>query len=417
MKILWLSNLVFSESPIRTSGTWMSSMGEAIAETGDFALFNISNAKVSEVCEANVGKITQWTVPVERIRSDGLPSKKTVTDIVRIVDSVAPDLIHVWGTENYWGLLTARKYLSQKALLEMQGIKYAIAPVMMGGLSFSEAVGCLGIKEMVRPSCSVFSDQAAFRASRKVETEIIKGHQFISCQSEWVRAHVMAMDANKRLFSSKMMLRKEFLSSKPWASCSHDDSPEIFTSSYGAIPYKGLHVLLRAVAILKDTWPRIRLTVGGNRFQSGIRRSGYARWLLREIKRLGIENHVAFVGPLDAAEMIRHIHGSSVVIIPSFVESYSMALAEAMAVGVPVVASYAGAMPELARDGESVLFFPMGDETMCAWQIRRILQSPSLASSLAVHARELGLNRNNPDDAVRRQIEIYNEVSDSSGRR
>lgn len=385
-------------------------MGRAVASTDAFKVVNISQARVKSVTRIDCGAISQWVVPFEPLRNNGLPSNKTVAGIIDVVSSVQPDLIHVWGIENYWGLLTARKLLPQPALLELQGIKHAIAPHMMGGLSFSEILGCMGLKELLRPSCSLFAAQVMFRKARRFEREMLNGHPFISYQSEWVRAYVERVSSGSRLFPTRMMLRSEFSQSQPWHTKNEALSPVIFTSSSGADPYKGLHVVLRAISILKSTFPQIRLNVAGAQFQSGMRQSGYSRWLLREVRRLGISENVSFVGALDALGIIEQFHNSSVVVVPSFVESYSLALVEAMAVGVPVVVSYAGAMPELARHGESALYFQPGDEVMCAWQIKKVLTCPSLAARLSSAAREVGLLRNNPDDVLKRQVQIYEEV-------
>lgn len=409
-KILWFSNHVFRDCPDKATGTWLGAMGRALAESGEFELVNVSHGKVRSPQKADCDKVSQWLVPVGSVGVDGLPSKKIVDGIAEIVSAEHPDLIHVWGTENYWGLLTARKMLPQPALLDMQGIKYAIAPHMMGGLSVKEAFECVGIKELLRPSCSFFCQQWKFKKARKYESEIIKGHKFIAFQSEWVRAHVESLNATGSLFPTRMMLRRNFVESQPWVAKNFGTSPVIFTSNSDPTPYKGLHVLLRAVAILRETYPDICLKIGGAQIQRGIRKCGYIRWLIREIRRLGLQGNVIFLGALDAQEMVAQFYSSSVVVIPSFIESYSLALAEAMAVGVPLVVSYAGGMPELASPDKTALFFSPGDEVMCAYQIQRFLISPILSVQLSKAAREIGLRRNDSREVLDRQIEIYREV-------
>jgi glycosyltransferase involved in cell wall biosynthesis len=408
-KILWLSNFRFSKDANRSTGTWLEAMGIAIARTNECQLFNITHGKVKKTEQADCGPIRQWVVPYAPSHMDGLPRREIVSDIQRIVAELRPDLIHVWGTENYWGLLTARNLLPFPSLLEIQGLKYAIAPKMLGELTFFEILRCIGLKECIRPSYSIIAGQAQFKRATLFENEIIKGHSCIAVPSEWAKAHVEFVNPTCRLFPTRMMLRTEFTDSKPWQLCA-DHPPTLFTSSSGSVPYKGLHVLLRAVFLLKKEFPKIRLNVGGAHIQKGFRRSGYARWLLREVQSLGISDNVRFLGPLAANEIVEQLHQTSVSVIPSFIESYSVALAESLAVGVPTVASYAGAMPEFAVDGVSALFFPSGDETMCARRIRKILLSPSVAVELSLNARQVGLLRYNPPAVLNRQLEIYNEV-------
>jgi len=412
-KILWLSNFRFRKDASRATGTWLEAMGKAIACTSGYQLFNIACGLVKKTEKRDFDAIRQWVVPYAPNFKNELPRRTVVSDIQRIVETLRPDIIHVWGTENYWGLLTARNLLPFPSLLEIQGLKYAIAPKMLGELTFFEALRCTGLKECIRPSHSILSGQTQFIRAGRFEHEIIKGHSCIAVPSEWAKTHVEFVNPAGRLFRSRMMLRPEFTDSKPWQfHAGHP--PTLFTSSSGSAPYKGLHILLRAIALLKKDFPEIRLNVGGTHIQKGIRRGGYASWILREVQRLGINDNVRFLGPLAAKEIVEQLHQTHVVVNPSFIESYSMALAESLAVGVPTVVSYAGAMPEFAVDGVSALFFPPGDETICARQIKRILLSPSVAAQLSLNARQTGLLRYDPSAVLKRQLEIYNEVMGGS---
>ena len=66
------------------------------------------------------------------------------------MESFSPDLIHVWGTEKFWGLLTARDFIRGNVLLEMQGLKRAIAKYYEGGLTIREQLACIGVKEIIK---------------------------------------------------------------------------------------------------------------------------------------------------------------------------------------------------------------------------------------------------------------------------
>ena len=410
--ILWLCNRPIEAVADRRDGTWFTAMARALVESGEIRLATVSQAKVKEAVGCDLGDIAQWVVPHEPLGRNGLPSRRTVEAIQRAADEIKPDLIHVWGTENYWGLLTARGILPGPALLEIQGIKYACAKVFYGGLSLAKCIRCIGPLEVLRPRCSLFFGKRRFERWERFENEMILKHKYISTQSDWVRAHISQVNPGCDVLKTGIALRKEFLDAHPWRLVEDHGStgPYIFASSSGPMAYKGLHAAMRAIAILKKKHPRIVLNIAGDIMGVGIRRSGYARWLQRETRRLQITESVCWLGPLSADEIIRELHRSSAVVVPSFVETYSLALAEAMVVGVPAVVSYSGAMPELARDGESALFFPPGDESACAWQLDRILGDDGLAERLSQNARSIGLLRNDSHSVLKRQIEIYDEV-------
>lgn len=410
--VLWLCNRPIEEGTDRRDGTWFTAMARALAESGKIQLAIVAQANVKDVVQCDYGAITQWVVPFDSLGRNGLPPQRTIDAIKRAVDKIKPDLIHVWGTENYWGLLTARRILQEPAVLEIQGIKYVCAKVYYGGLTLTELIRCIGPVEILRPTSNLFFGKRRFKYWGRFEKEMILKHKNISTQSNWVRAHMSALKQGCILFETGMMLRREFFEATPWAPLRNQnkDVVSIFTSSSGAVAYKGLHVLMRAIAILRKKYPRIVLNVGGDIVKKGIRRSGYSRWLESEAARLAITDNIRWLGPLDALGIIQQFHKASAVVVPSFIETYSLAMAEAMLVGVPVVASYAGAMPELANDGDSALFFPPGDESACAWQLERILRDQVLASHVSQNARQVGLQRNNSLAVLERQVDVYKEI-------
>ncbi len=407
IKVLWLSNIEFSNSQLQSTGTWLSAMGNALQSTKKIELFNITQSKRSKYTQEAIGSIKQWLVPFERFNKKGLPSLKTINYIQRIVEEVRPEIIHVWGTENYWGLLTARGYINGNILLETQGLRYACAKVYYGGLTFSELLKCIGLKEILNPGKSIFAGKIQSERWGKFEIEILKAHKNISTQSDWIRAHVFLSNQNCKIHRSEMMLRNEFTESAAWNR--KNLNPIIFTSSAGSRAYKGIHVLFKALSILKQHYPTIVLQIAGSHLK-GIKTSGYSKFLMQEALRLGISNSIQWLGSLDSTKIVSQLHSSSVVVIPSFVESYSMSLAEAMIVGTPIVVAYSGAMTELAVNNESALFYTAGDEVMCAHQIEKVLEDHNFALNLSKNARIVGLLRNNTNKVIEQQLSIYNSL-------
>ena len=97
-------------------------------------------------------------------------------------------------------------------------------------------------------------------------------------------------------------------------------------------------------------------------------------------------------------------------VVPSFIETYCLAFAEAMMVGTPVVCSFAGAMPELADEGEEALFYNSMDYVECAAKIDRLLQDKELASRISEKARARRFIENDPETIVNKQISNYEEL-------
>lgn len=157
-------------------------------------------------------------------------------------------------------------------------------------------------------------------------------------------------------------------------------------------PAKGLDVAIRAVASLVADGRAVTLDVYGDP-QPGAEDHAHALALL--VDSLGVGHTVHFhrgvdrphAGWLDA----------DVYVQPSRAETFGLAAAEAMAIGVPVVVARVGGLPELVDDGRTGVVVPPDDPSALASAIAALLDDPALADALAdaarVRARELTTDR------------------------
>ena len=143
-------------------------------------------------------------------------------------------------------------------------------------------------------------------------------------------------------------------------------------------PLKGLRYLLRAYARLLETYPELELLVVGKP-QPG----GHTERLLR---RLDLSHRVKFVSGISTTEMVRYYAEATVAVVPSVYEGFGLPAGEAMACGVPVVASDGGALPEVV--GDAGIQFPARDVDALAAAIGRLLEDPQLRLELGRRGRE-----------------------------
>ena len=102
-----------------------------------------------------------------------------------------------------------------------------------------------------------------------------------------------------------------------------------------------------------------------------------------EAKALGIANRVIFKGALPEAETLREIAASDVLVLASFMEGIPVALMEAMALRVPVVAPNLAGIPELVTNGYNGELFAPADWSGLASAIDRVLASSNLRQQYA----------------------------------
>lgn len=145
-------------------------------------------------------------------------------------------------------------------------------------------------------------------------------------------------------------------------------------------PRKGLDVLLRALALLRDAGVPFRACLAG----------GGA--LLEQHRRyaadLGIGDCTVIPGRVpDAYDCLRH---ADIFVLPSIEEgSGSVALLEAIQAGVAPVVSRVDGLPEDVTDGESALLIEPGDAAGLAHALRRLVEDPTLRARLAQRAQAI----------------------------
>ncbi len=411
-KILWFSEFRLNTDGTLFFGTWHASMARLLLSTNEVELYNVTQAKVKHVEEVSSRDIKEWIVPTSKLSKSGLPSAAIIRAIKAIVDEVKPDLIHIWGMEQYWALLSSRGFVEGKVLLEIQGIKRACADVFYGGLNALEVLSCVRVQELVFPDRMLYRRKLAFKRWGTIEKEMMRSHRYIATQSDWVRQRIAIENSGAKIYHSGIVLRDEFFESDGWTRRGDDDTVVIMTSSSFAVPYKGVHTLLHTLALLKKKYTHVKLKIAGKWEVSKpfYRKTGYLKWFEEQAQALDVYDSLQFLGPLNSEQLIEEMLKSDVFVVPSFVESYCLALAEAMALGIPCVASYAGAMGELAENNTSALFFPPGDAYACAGSIDRLINEPLLAEFISQEARRIARKRNNKDDILQNQLAIYDDI-------
>ena len=158
-------------------------------------------------------------------------------------------------------------------------------------------------------------------------------------------------------------------------------------------PRKGHEVLFRALASIPDR--RWRLTCAGSldRDRATVER------LRAQLSAAGLADRVDLVGDLDAAALAIQYDRADLFVLPTLYEGYGMAVAEALARGVPVVSTSTGSIAELVTDEAGIIVAP-GDLAAFTAALEHVVGDAALRERLAEGARRVRGRLPTWDDAV-----------------
>ncbi len=141
-------------------------------------------------------------------------------------------------------------------------------------------------------------------------------------------------------------------------------------------PIKGLDTLLAAVGRLCAAGTEARLLIVGG--DADDPPNGHEVSLRAQIRRLGLDGAVSFVGPQPQERLPTYYAAADVTVVPSYYESFGMVALEAMACGSPVIASRVGGLVTTVRDGVTGFLVPESDVAALAERIAALVADPDL---------------------------------------
>ena len=167
------------------------------------------------------------------------------------------------------------------------------------------------------------------------------------------------------------------------------------------LPRKGVVDLLHAVAALHSAVPW-RLVMAGGGEQAAMRSLA---------AQLGIDERVVFTGWVEREAATALLAGAGLLVLPSYHEALPLVLLEAAALGTPMIASRAGAVPDLFTDGLDALLVTPGDRLALTHAMARLIADPALRDRLVAGAARLYRSDFSMDMFTARLRAIYRQLA------
>jgi len=166
------------------------------------------------------------------------------------------------------------------------------------------------------------------------------------------------------------------------------------------IPWKGHYELLDALKILLHDYPELRLLVVG---------TGSEEQALRDRAHdLSVEDAVIFTGWTDDVPSM--MTAMDVFSLPSYEEPFGLAIIEAMAMNLPVIACDSGGVPEIIEDSVNGRLVPPRDSSAIARAVTELLSRPDIAKAIGAAGRRTVLSKFTPANQASAMSELYTAI-------
>lgn len=170
-------------------------------------------------------------------------------------------------------------------------------------------------------------------------------------RTDWDMACTMQLAPNAHYYHNNEVLRKSFYDGK-W--CYKNCEKHSIFFSQATTPIKGLHIMLRALPLIKNRYPDVKLYIAGINISAfpAYKISSYGKYLKDLIREQALSENVVFTGPLVEKEMKKRFLASNVFVSSSVIENSPNSVGEAMILGIPCITSDVGGVKNMIKHEE-----------------------------------------------------------------
>ncbi len=325
---------------------------------------------------------------------------EVIAQTLAAVEDFNPDIIQIFGTENIFGMI--QPYTNVPVIIHFQGSVQVVASKWFTGLTKWEQFRMLSFRKLLYRYGNFF-EYFTFRERGQREEIIMKNCRYYIGRTSFDRKLTGLFSPESTYYFCPEFIRQEFFMHK-WEVPLTNSITCI--SILKGVTYKGLDLLLDASTLLNHyTSVKVEFKICGvseyEEVVSILKKRNYGSdcW-----------SHFKFLGKLDSTRLINELESSNFYIHPSYMENSSNSICEAMALGMPIVATNVGGTNSLITDDQDGILVQEGDPYSLAAAIIELYSNYNKAVSMGERAREKAIQRHQPSILKEEMISIFKKV-------
>lgn len=417
MRVLWftISNSCyipegkFSGGDHYNGGGWVSSAEEAIRKENNVTLA-VSFILDGQPKKAIQNGITYYPIKSmhasrffrikDKVKALFMPAKSYENSIwpfylnqfKQVVDDFKPDIIHIWGSERWFGLVW--KITNIPVILHLQGlINPYINAYNPPGITWRDTV-----KIQKMSTLKALYIKKRWQGATYREKEIFKGITACLGRTDWDRRVAFCLNPKISYSHVDEILRDVFYET------STRKIPNKLTiiTTISAPPYKGYDLVLKTAKILKENLDMdFDWKCYGNIEPQFIEKA-------IDICHTNVDVHLMGVA---TSEQLREAELSSTLYFhSSYIDNSPNSLCEAQMLGIPVVSTNVGGIPSLVTHGIDGYLIPANDPYQAAFFIHHLYNNPEQNMSMGEKGKRIAQQRHNVENVVSQIMGTYNSM-------
>ena len=414
MKVLWFTNTscnaaeYLGEGPI--GGGWLKSLDKALQGVVELHVaFYYPKMDVSfKYKSTTYHPLSKGNWKLKAIL--GLFWGKTIDNedlgkYLKIIGDVKPDIIHIHGTENPFGCLVPN--IKIPVVVSIQGCITVYHHKFTAGFSRNALrvhsfLYINNIRNMIREK-SFYRLYKEFAKGTPREQKNLRHTKYIIGRTSWDRRITSIFAPQSTYYHGEELLRGSFYE-KTWVFQNNERLIIHTTTSNSA--YKGFETLCEALfEIQSRTSLNISWQIAGINPNDSIVKLTKAK-LSRKFPKHGL----VYLGSLNEYKLVESLCEANMYVLPSHIENSPNSLCEAMILGLPCIATFAGGTGSLLENGKEGILIQDGDPWVLAGAILELYNNPELARLYSRNARTKALNRHDPAKIVESYLNIYLDI-------
>ena len=414
MKVLWFTNTPCSAAEklmlATHGGGWLKALEKELSAREDIDLhicfyspkahepFKYGNTSYFPVHRKSKGSKLKRLL--QRITAKNHDTEE-LQQLLSVAETIKPDIIHIHGTEENFGLL--QQLVKVPVVVSIQGILTPLSEKFFAGIPAAEAFWKESLKAKLSfRSASRLYGQLSRNAGR--ERHILQQTRHVIGRTTWDKRVTRVLAPGSKYYINNEALRPAFYETL-WQQQAFGQPLKIITVASDAL-YKGFETIIKtaqalaAYPSLPFEWSIVGLNHNSDLVQTT------RKWLKADPDQL----HIKLLGGTGEKEIAALLQSSDIYVQVSHIENSPNSLCEAMLIGMPVIASYAGGTASLLDNEQEGLLVQNGDPHALAGAILQMRENFALATSWGAKARQKALGRHNKTAITTDLIHIYKTI-------